>query len=78
LTEGQAAKVLGISSGALREERKRGRIKPYRIVRNRIRYTTDLLVEYCKNHPLNAVAQAQLDEHLKQRARIERRLRKPS
>lgn len=55
-TEEQAAEFLQIKTRTLAEERRRGRIFPYRIVGNRVRYTIDQLQDYLKNHPLNEPA----------------------
>lgn len=52
-TEAEAAHYLRINERVLEEERKRGRITPFRIAKNRIRYTEEMLLEYMRNHPLN-------------------------
>ncbi|HBL48507.1 MAG TPA: hypothetical protein DDZ90_34505 [Planctomycetaceae bacterium] len=52
-TEAEAAAYLRIKPRTLAEERLRGRITPFRIVGNRIRYTEEMLIRYLQNHPLN-------------------------
>ena len=54
MTEAQAADYLQLTERQLVEERRRGRIVPFRIVGNRIRYTREQLDEYVRNHPLNS------------------------
>lgn len=52
-TEAEAAEYLRINERVLEDERKRGRITPFRIAKNRIRYTKEMLRNYMQNHPLN-------------------------
>ncbi len=54
LTEEQAAAYLQIKKFQMAQERRKGRITPYRIIGMRVRYTKQQLDEYMRNHPLNS------------------------
>lgn len=64
-TEEEAANFLRIKPRVLIDERTRGRITPFRIVGNRIRYTRKMLDDYIENHPLNKTddGQTEATEH---------------
>lgn len=62
LTEEEAAEYLGLKKHTLAAERANGRIKPLRIVCNRIRYTYQMLFDYAQNHPLNKNSEKQDSE----------------
>ena len=51
LTEEQAAEYLQLTRRQLAEERRRGRIRHFRILGARVRYTRDHLDEYLHGHP---------------------------
>ncbi len=50
-SEEEAARLIGLEAHALRDERRRGRVRAYQVIGGRIRYTREDLVAYLIRQP---------------------------
>lgn len=53
MTTNEAGKFLGLTDRQVEEEIRRGRLKCYRILGNRIRITHEQCMDYIESHPCN-------------------------